>query len=633
MLIEPYMKRSRGRGALMLRCDNPHCVRRCFKRPHQDHRELRDLGNDAYKRGRYRKAVALYCEALSVVNDDDDDDEDRVALLSNRAAAWLKLGCWDRAKADAEAVLEKDPTHWKARYRFAVALLRLQRLTDAQEVVTRLIDDADDDDDGEDKKKSLIELKQRVLVALGEQNGKYSIPDLVRDAASWKRRSAAADARPFHADYVSPKVDVGCEVPGKGRGVRALEDLVENELITASTAFAWAPVDPCSSTFTFDAFSMRMNDASQSRLLPATIRALESMPSRGKDLYSLSGGKATPMDPTAIDVPRLDRILETNWFGGDGMKALPAAMAAELRAALTEDVKEAKHNDDSSSGLWIREAIFNHSCTPNLNYLTLGNVMLIYAARRIPKGDELCVTYFPRDKSYAERVDICNGWANGEGFLCGCERCSLLRQRPDLARMDAEVFRAYAKSNEAVSMYDVPMAEAMDLAMPRSRRLEIIEAHKDLPLHLQHETVRRCKIMDGATRVTAGEAIDLYQAAADIGYATRGGGGLNVGRMMDLGRLAGASLVCKRYDRAEIYLHQVWSLCLEPFAGTPSDFEDIAVAHVLPWWPLDKNANPLTRLTFIRSLAAKVATKGPSVRAPLKNPKKKTKKKQLGDMS
>eukprot|EP00873_Tetraselmis_striata_P044497 jgi/Tetstr1/464761/TSEL_009508.t1 len=71
-------------------------------------------GNAAFKAGDHTKAVALYSKALS-------EDAGMTSAYNNRAMAYLKLQKFSEALADAEMVLQHEPSNVKALLRSAAA--------------------------------------------------------------------------------------------------------------------------------------------------------------------------------------------------------------------------------------------------------------------------------------------------------------------------------------------------------------------------------------------------------------------------------------------------------------------------------------------------------------------------------
>ncbi|KAJ3378717.1 Mitochondrial import receptor subunit TOM34 [Entophlyctis sp. JEL0112] len=80
--------------------------------------ELRENGNEAFKRGQFGEADTLYSAALEKL---PKDDWDVIALLNNRAAARLKTGEYSGAVEDCTTVLKMNPQDVKSLVRRAAA--------------------------------------------------------------------------------------------------------------------------------------------------------------------------------------------------------------------------------------------------------------------------------------------------------------------------------------------------------------------------------------------------------------------------------------------------------------------------------------------------------------------------------
>lgn len=100
--------------------------------------DLRSLGNDAFRCGRWADAEAAYTAALELLPPGVVDHHDHVTLLTNRAAAWLKLGRAADARKDANAAVALDPTAAKAWYRLAAAALEEGDVAAARSAAARL---------------------------------------------------------------------------------------------------------------------------------------------------------------------------------------------------------------------------------------------------------------------------------------------------------------------------------------------------------------------------------------------------------------------------------------------------------------------------------------------------------------
>lgn len=97
-------------------------------------------GNEAFSSGEYAQAVLLYSLALDKAEELPDATENTTAtkqlfardvILSNRAAAFLKLGQHEKAAADSSKAKEINPQNVKALFRHGLALHAMKQYKDA----------------------------------------------------------------------------------------------------------------------------------------------------------------------------------------------------------------------------------------------------------------------------------------------------------------------------------------------------------------------------------------------------------------------------------------------------------------------------------------------------------------------
>jgi len=101
---------------------------------------MKQEGNMLFAARSYKEAEAKWSRALSLLDRHGEEGEVQIALYANRAESKLRLSRWEEALADAEAALERKPTHDKAMLRGAVALRGLRRFGEAQAMVQRCLD-------------------------------------------------------------------------------------------------------------------------------------------------------------------------------------------------------------------------------------------------------------------------------------------------------------------------------------------------------------------------------------------------------------------------------------------------------------------------------------------------------------
>lgn len=91
-------------------------------------------GNDAFKRKSYKDAIEHYTKALQTKCGQPEIDE---ACYVNRAACNLELENYGKVLADCSKALKINPKNMKALYRSSKACIAVDRLDEAQDVITR----------------------------------------------------------------------------------------------------------------------------------------------------------------------------------------------------------------------------------------------------------------------------------------------------------------------------------------------------------------------------------------------------------------------------------------------------------------------------------------------------------------
>jgi len=102
-------------------------------------------GNEAFGSGEYAQAILLYSLALDKADELPDDKNNKTkkqlfardTTLSNRAAAFLKLGQHEKAAADAKLAHEYNDQNVKAFFRHGLALHAMKEYTDAIPILAK----------------------------------------------------------------------------------------------------------------------------------------------------------------------------------------------------------------------------------------------------------------------------------------------------------------------------------------------------------------------------------------------------------------------------------------------------------------------------------------------------------------
>ena len=365
---------------------------------------LRCCAHEAFAEKLYETATRLYSRALACRN---VAESDRIACLGNRAEASLRLERWEAASEDARAILELDPSHTKAKFRLASALLKSGSLPEAFELETAMGEHAKPKEKGAFE-KLLHEIQKSCDEA---EQGKYNL--------SLMRKEIKTDGRTaFHASFTSSMIERGVTISKCSgftcRGTRATGAISRETLISASKAFVYVPPlhEQNARNFGVNPYTNYGAFASRLELESEVVVKLHRRPGLRKTFYSLSSGLQSELlinqdQDARIDLDRIQRTISINVFATYSDNLDLEAAYAKIERPNPGAMSPPK---DLGSGLWINESCFNHSCIPNCAWSQIGDHIFIRTTRDIEAGEELCVSYVDCECSFAEREQTFSRW-------------------------------------------------------------------------------------------------------------------------------------------------------------------------------------------------------------------------------
>ncbi len=129
--------------------------------------------------------------------------------------------------------------------------------------------------------------------------------------------------------------------------------------------------------------------------------------------YPQSKSLEHPMCPILdVDLDLIQGVVQSNSFGINPWILLHSSEFQRMRD-YSEDLVLGKVT-------YAWPSLINHSCVPSSQDLFIGDAIVIRASRDIPKGDEVTVSYIPREDSYEERIfNLVRSWR----FECTCALC------------------------------------------------------------------------------------------------------------------------------------------------------------------------------------------------------------------
>ncbi|KAH7716363.1 SET domain-containing protein [Aphelenchoides avenae] len=192
------------------------------------------------------------------------------------------------------------------------------------------------------------------------------------------------------ADYVGP-IEV-VDIPGKGKGVVATQDIKKGTLLLVSKAFA-----------------IVKRDAPPLELPKTLEKKLRLHREKAAEVAALHYGGARNAGAmtwkSLMTAPRLMAICKYNSF-----------------ATVTYDDERPQ-----MCGLWLLASYFNHSCLQNVHRTFYGDVICVHATMDIKKGEEITLSYHTAFDIYKHRAARL---MRGHDVVCDCRLCELDRADP-----------------------------------------------------------------------------------------------------------------------------------------------------------------------------------------------------------
>lgn len=363
-------------------------------------------GNRLHESKCYRESIVAYTNG---VNCERNKSNLWLDLVSNRSAAYLKLGNYNCALADAQSVLAVNKTHIKCIARRTDALFGLAQYEKAVSFLKNLPQDISD------ANRTIISY----LIAKGErfvtqsQTGDYPFREVLGNEFPNYRHDIA--------QYTGPVVVK--DSPNRGRGLFATETIKAGQLILACRAFATVVFEQVPEKKWHTISRKRSDETLPPALITAITQILTDCPEKCSEFYSLYGGdeysnnKSSNRQALQVDEKRIRDICNYNAFGYGGFG---------------ETVSQ-----NCITGIWILPSYINNNCIDaNSVWALNADFMFVRAFHDIPKGAEIFICYMTPTESRSQSL------LDRYGFACDCRLCKRDR-RDDLKTQN---FRAGLKA-------------------------------------------------------------------------------------------------------------------------------------------------------------------------------------------
>ena len=162
--------------------------------------------------------------------------------------------------------------------------------------------------------------------------------------------------------------------------------------------------------------------SSYSPELDSCIRSLYPVRDSVSSHVSLSGFPRTLLEhlanvlPTDIQAESVVRAIQLNSLGFYTFPEL-SSFSDHLRYL-------------TGTGIYKSASMFNHSCEPNVNHFSVGDVAIFCANKSVDAGEELFISYIGTD-ILRESKSIRDEFLEGRDFNCACPKCSVSENEAD----------------------------------------------------------------------------------------------------------------------------------------------------------------------------------------------------------
>ncbi|KDQ61208.1 hypothetical protein JAAARDRAFT_204949 [Jaapia argillacea MUCL 33604] len=347
----------------------------------------KSLGNTYFQSGKWLLAARAYSRGLIM-------DPTVFLLHLNRAEAYLRLGYYSAAIADAEHVLSvpnvPQASRDKATFRLGKALYFMRDYLGAEERFKVWVSTHPGEADGSGW---LARSQSRYRES---QTGEYDWVELFR-----QHKKTDLDA----AEYTGPVEVKALSSYGGGRGVVATREVKVGELLVVAKPFAAAFPDCTNQKELFMSLNMHtkaMETHSQTVLVSRVIETIYGNPQlypQVRDLYAGPNAESPPSSYPPKKAPVFG-LMSPDSVGvdidADLMQAICTynSFTPSRESPIGESDGTAKRKDmETPSALYLLPSLFNHACLSNAGWHCIGDVMAIRAMANIGAGEEITLPY------------------------------------------------------------------------------------------------------------------------------------------------------------------------------------------------------------------------------------------------
>ena len=132
----------------------------------------------------------------------------------------------------------------------------------------------------------------------------------------------------------------------------------------------------------------------------------------------------------------------------------------------------------TGTGLYAIASAFNHSCSPNLNRFSIGDITVFCVSDDVKKGDELCISYIELEFLCAERA--IRAESLNRDFTCMCVKCAS-QPMSDKKEREGRTYMAV----------DCQMTAELSM-IPPAERIEMIQNYREMAEPIEDSESDEC---------------------------------------------------------------------------------------------------------------------------------------------
>lgn len=376
----------------------------------------------------YSHFISLCQDHISNIHQQSDDPDHLSKLrkslclaLSNRAEARSRLRDFEEALKDCEEALQTDNAHYKTLVCKGKILLSLNRYSLALGCFKGAL--LLDPHGNPDMLNGFID-KCKKLDYLS-RTGNFDVSDWVLSGYSGKS--------PELGEFVGPIEIKRSEISGRGLFATKNIDAGTSVLVTKAIATERCILPKCNGDLGQNAqlvmwknFIDKVNESASKCPKTQHLISRLSIGENEDDLQVPDISLFKPEMEGTIFLPKENLDMENILSILDVNSLVEDAVSAKVLG---------KDRDYYGVGLWLLPSFINHSCSPNMRRLHIGDFVIVLASREVKAGEEITFAYYDVLSPLNKRREMAKTW----GFKCDCKRCKYeeeMQSKPEMEEIE-----------------------------------------------------------------------------------------------------------------------------------------------------------------------------------------------------